>query len=101
MQYSRRNSFDPAGRAFERGYGYCQQHSFALVGLLNLLGFEAEVVHAFKNRFKDGSVTAHAWVRVEVDNETRDIDSLFYDTETESLDFTPLSQVLDYSPHSG
>ena len=22
MKYSRRNSFDPAGRAFERGYGY-------------------------------------------------------------------------------
>jgi transglutaminase-like putative cysteine protease len=98
MQYSRRNSFDLAEKAFTRGYGYCQQHSFALASLLNQLGFEAKVVHAFQNRFQDGTVTAHSWVRVKVDDETRDVDSLFYDTQAGMLAFTPLSKVLDYSP---
>lgn len=98
MQYSQRNSFDPAEKAFERGYGYCQQHSFALAALLNQLGFEAKVVHAFLNRFQDGTVTAHSWVRVRLDNETRDVDSLFYDTQAGKLAVTPLSEVLEYSP---
>jgi len=48
MKYSRRNSFDPAGRAFERGYGYCTQQAYALKHLLNQLGFEAWVVQAFQ-----------------------------------------------------
>jgi hypothetical protein len=98
MQYSRRNSFDPAGRAFERGYGYCMQHAYALTSLLTELGFEAKVVHAFQNRFPDGEVTAHAWVSVWVNDETRYIDSLFYDEQAGELDFTPLSKVLDVSP---
>ena len=34
MQYCRRNSFDLYPRAFERGYGYCQQSAYALAALL-------------------------------------------------------------------
>ncbi len=98
MQYSRRNSFDPAGRAFERGYGYCTQHAYALTALLAELGFEAKVVQAFQNRFPDGRVTAHAWVGVKVNNESRYIDSLFYDVQADELDFTPISEVVDISP---
>jgi hypothetical protein len=98
MQYSRRNSFDPAGRAFERGYGYCVQHAYALTALLAELGFDAKVVQAFHNRFPDGKVTAHAWVSVTVNNETRYIDSLFYDIHAGELGFTPLSEVTDISP---
>jgi hypothetical protein len=98
MQYSRRNSFDPAGRAFERGYGYCTQHAYALTSLLTKLGFEAKVVQAFRNRFPDGEVTAHAWVSVWVDDESRYIDSLFYDEQASDLDFTPVSEVMEIGP---
>ena len=98
MQYSRRNAFDPSGRAFERGYGYCMQHAFALKHLLSELGFNAKVVQAFQNRFPNGVVTSHAWVSVTVENETRQIDSLFYKAGTGELDFTPLSEVIDISP---
>ena len=98
MQYSRRNSFDTPERAFERGYGYCTQHAYALTSLLTELGFEAKVVQAFQNRFPSGKITAHAWVRVNLNNETRYIDSLFYDQRAGELDFTPLSEVTDISP---
>jgi hypothetical protein len=93
MAYSRRNSFDSPARAFERGYGYCMQHAYALSYLLKELGFEAEVVQAFQNKFPDGMVTSHAWVSVKIDSEVRHIDSLFYDQQAQSLDFTPLSEI--------
>lgn len=98
MQYSRRNSFDSSGRAFERGYGYCTQQSYALKHLLTELGFDAKVVQAFQNRFPDGKVASHSWVSVTVDGETRDIDSLFYKEDLGELDFTPLSEVTEISP---
>jgi transglutaminase-like putative cysteine protease len=98
MQYCRRNSFDSAAKAFERGYGYCVQHAYALVHLLTQLGFEAQVVHAFRNRFPDGNVTSHAWVSVTADGETRYVDSLFYDAQAGQITFTPLSEVLGISP---
>jgi hypothetical protein len=98
MQYSRRNSFDPPARAFERGYGYCTQHAFALASLLRELGFEARVVQAFQNRFPDGKVTAHAWVRIWVNGESRYVDSLFYNKQAGELDFVPLSKVTHISP---
>jgi transglutaminase-like putative cysteine protease len=98
MFYSRRNSFDSADKAFERGYGYCMQHAYALAHLLDALGFEAQVVQAFQNRFADGKVTSHAWVRVTLDGETRDIDPLFWDTSAGKPAFTPLSPVTGISP---
>lgn len=93
MAYSRRNSFDSPSRAFERGYGYCMQHAYALSYLLEDLGFENEVVQAFQNEFPDGQVTSHAWVSVKIDGEIRHIDSLFYDEQAGDLDFTPLSEI--------
>lgn len=98
MVYSRRNSFDGHARAFERGYGYCSQQAQALVDLLGRLGYQAKVVHAFRNRFPDGTVTAHAWVRVTVDGRAYDVDTLFYDPEAGRLAFTPLSVVQGVSP---
>jgi hypothetical protein len=98
MQYSRRNSFDSAGRAFQRGYGYCTQHAYALKHLLSELDFDAKVVQAFQNRFPDRKVTAHAWVSVSLDGETRQVDSLYYDETNRELDFTPLSQITGISP---
>ena len=98
MQYSRRNTFDTPARAFERGYGYCHQQAFALVDLLTQLGFEAQAVHAFQNRFPDGNVTSHAWVNVTMDNETRYVDSLYYDAQAGEITFVPLSKVRAYTP---
>jgi hypothetical protein len=98
MQYSRRNSYDGAARAFERGYGYCMQHAYALQRLLARLGVEAQVVQAFQNEFADGGITSHAWVRVTIEGETRDVDPLFWDEHTGQPAFTPLSPVTGISP---
>jgi transglutaminase-like putative cysteine protease len=98
MNYCRRNSFDPAPRAFARGYGYCQQQAYSLVGLLARLGIQAKVVHALRNHLPDGRITAHAWVRVEFQGQTRDIDSTHYNDEVALLDFEPLSPVHQFTP---
>lgn len=98
MVYCRRNSFDIYPIAFTRGYGYCQQQAFALANLLSRLGFEARVVHALRNKFPDGQITAHAWVRVVVEGKEHDIDSIFHDAATGKPAFTPLSKVYAYNP---
>ncbi len=96
MAYSRRNSFDTAEIAFERGYGYCTQHAFALLDLLTRLGFEAKVVQAFQNRFSDGEVTSHAWVSVMYVGEIRFVDPLFYNARARQIDFVPLSTITEF-----
>ncbi|MEW5871819.1 MAG: transglutaminase domain-containing protein [Chloroflexota bacterium] len=98
MQYCRRNSFDVAGKAFERGYGYCQQQAFALAGLLASLGFEVQVVQAVRNSFPDGRVGGHAWVRVTIDGESREVDSILYDAQARAVTFVPLTKVTGYTP---
>jgi transglutaminase-like putative cysteine protease len=98
MVYCRRNSFDIYWRAFERGYGYCQQQAYALADLLTRLGFEARVVGALRNRFPDGRVTGHAWVRVILDEQAHDIDSIAYNRQAGQIDFTPLTRVFAYTP---
>jgi transglutaminase-like putative cysteine protease len=98
MAYSRRNSFDGFERAFERGYGYCGQTAFALADLFKQLGFEAEVVQAFENRFPNGTIGSHAWVQVAINDKIRDVDSLFYDSENREITFTPISEITSI-PH--
>jgi transglutaminase-like putative cysteine protease len=98
MQYCRRNSFDPAPLAFQRGYGYCQQQAYALAELLQRLGFDARVVHSFRNRFPDGTEGGHAWVAVRVIGEEVQVDTIHYDVEQHALDFTPLTSVKNYTP---
>ena len=92
MVYCRRNGYDLYPKAFERGYGYCQQMSFALKEILDRLGFEAQVWTALRNRFQDGSVSGHAWVRVVHGAESRHIDPLLWDEETQQPDFIPLTR---------
>jgi len=98
MHYSRRNSFEDASTAFERGYGFCQQQSYALMKILNEVGVDAKVVQAFRNKFPDGSTGGHAWVEVSMNGATWYIDTIFYDPETRMIEFTPLSPITDYSP---
>jgi hypothetical protein len=97
MAYSRRNSFDPAPKAFERGYGYCQQMAYTLLTLLHELDFEAKVVQTFKAQFPDGHVTPHAWVSVTINGETRYVDPYFWDAEAGELGFTIVGKVTGYS----
>lgn len=98
IQYSRRNSFDTAKIAFQRGYGYCMQMSYALADLLHQLGFDARVIQAFKNRFPDGKISSHSWVEVTIGDEIRYIDSLFFDSQSGRITFEPLSEVISISP---
>jgi transglutaminase-like putative cysteine protease len=98
MQYCRRNSFDLYPSAFARGYGYCQQSAYALAALLKELGFSARVVTAFRNDFPGEGVGGHAWVRVEIEGTSQEIDPLFYDPTTGLLNFTPLTRVFEYTP---
>jgi transglutaminase-like putative cysteine protease len=97
MAYSRRNSFDTPDKAFERGYGYCIQQAYALMDLLSQLGFTAKVFHAFRNKFPDGTLSGHAWVRVIVDGREFDVDSIHYDAQSQELTFTPVSEVQEVS----
>jgi transglutaminase-like putative cysteine protease len=98
MTYSRRNSFDSYERAFARGYGYCVQQSYALVDLLRKIGFDARVVQAFRNRFPSVKVSSHAWVRVVVDGQIHDLDTIFYDADAAAITFEPVSDVTGISP---
>jgi transglutaminase-like putative cysteine protease len=98
MQYCRRNSFDGYRKAFERGYGYCQQQAYALADLLGQLGFEASVVHALRNHLPDGRETAHAWVRVTLDGRMHDLCAIYYDPQAGAITFTPLTEVRAYTP---
>ena len=97
MAYCRRNSFERYPRAFARGYGYCVQHAEALHDLLTRLGFQAEMVHAFRCRFPHDKVTSHAWVQVTLGDEIRSIDPVFYVPERGQISFSPLSQVYPLS----
>jgi len=98
MQYCRRNSFDSPQKAFQRGYGYCTQQAYALTDLLARLGIKAKPVYAFRNRFPDGKVGGHTWVRVTLDGEERDLDLLFYDADMGEPTFIPLSTVRHHTP---
>jgi transglutaminase-like putative cysteine protease len=98
MAYCRRNGFDSYTRAFRRGYGYCEQSAFALANLLQLLGFEARSVHSERNRFPGRDApTGHAWVRVQIGGETREIDPEHQDPATGEFLFEPGDDTREYS----
>jgi hypothetical protein len=80
--YSRRNPWDTSTCAFERGLGYCQQQALALKQIYDQLGIHAEPVFALQCCFpssiihgiaEPGRISAHTWLQVTVDGETRDV----------------------------
>lgn len=97
MQYCRRNSFDSYKTAFKRGYGYCQQQAYALKYILTRLGFTARVVHAYRNRFPDGSVGGHAWVRISYNGIIKDVDPTHVDLTSDRISFVSLTKVREYT----
>ncbi|MCJ7625590.1 MAG: hypothetical protein MUO76_19015 [Anaerolineaceae bacterium] len=104
--YSRRNHWDSPERAFERGMGYCIQQAYALKLLYDGLGIQSQLVHAFRNRFSGGEVHGisepgkifgHAWLRVRVGDEERNVCPGREANRFGALHFEPLSKVLPYA----
>ena len=93
--YSTLNLWDPPGRAFTYGSGYCTQYNLALGQLLRRLGFEVTAVFALKARFFDNPdwSMGHTWLRVTLDGETRDVCAGRADNVAGKIHFVPLSAV--------
>jgi hypothetical protein len=95
MKYCRRNSYDSFRIAFRRGYGYCIQQAQALAYILRKLGFNADVIQSTRNKFKNGKIGGHAWVRVLIDGAEKQIDASGGEYDDDTLTFTPLSRVTE------
>jgi hypothetical protein len=93
--YSTLNLWDPPGRAFTYGTGYCTQYNLALRQILRCLGFEVTAVFATKVRVFDNDEweMGHTWLRVTVDGETRTVCAGRADNEPGKVHFVPLSAV--------
>ncbi len=105
--YSRRNPWDTAPRAFERGMGYCQQQALALNLLLTRLGFRSRLVYATRVAFprkvvhgveEPAGVGGHTWLRVGVGGEERDVCPGNVANEPGRVHFKPLSPVKELTP---
>jgi len=80
--YSRLNTWDTPSRAFERGMGYCEQQALALKNIYDGLGIETRPVFAMRCVFPaktvdgmpwPGSISGHAWLKVKIAGEERDV----------------------------
>jgi len=93
--YSTLNLWDPPGRAFIFGTGYCTQYNLALKRILDRLGFKTGTVFALKVRFFDNEEWAmgHTWLQVTIDGETKDVCAGRADHEPGKVNFVPLSTV--------
>jgi hypothetical protein len=95
VTYSTLNLWDPPGRAFIFGTGYCTQYNLTLKRILDRLGFETETVFAFKVRVFDNEAwtMGHTWLHVTIDGETKDVCAGRVDNEPGKVNFVPLSAV--------
>ena len=98
--YSTLNLWDPPGRAFIYGTGYCTQYNLALRQILRRLGFQTTAVFAFRAHFSDNEewTMGHTWLRVTVDGETREVCAGRVDNEAGKVHFVPLSAVHNGRP---
>ena len=80
--YSRLNTWDTPARAFERGMGYCEQQALALKMIYDKLGIETRPVFCMRCKFPGkvvdgaywpGGISGHAWLRVKIGDEERDV----------------------------
>lgn len=80
--YSRLNTWDTPSRAFERGMGYCEQQALALKKIYDKLGIETRPVFCLRCKFPakvvdgvywPGGISGHAWLRVKIGDEERDV----------------------------
>jgi hypothetical protein len=105
--YSRLNTWDTPARAFERGMGYCEQQALALKKIYDRLGIETRPVFTTRCKFppkmidgipSPGGVSGHAWLRVRIGNEERDVCSGSVDNKPGVMNFEILSKVRTWQP---
>ena len=98
--YSLRNPWDSPSRAFVRGMGYCLQYNLALKRLLERLGFDSRLVHAFRVRDLDDPdwKLGHAWLRVRSGGEELDVCAGSERNFPGRMRIKPLTGVRDLSP---
>lgn len=98
--YSALNLWDPPGRAFIYGMGYCTQYNLALKRILDRLGFQTRAVFAGETHFFDNEewTMGHTWLRVTINGEMRDVCAGNEDNKPGQVRFIPLSPVHDAHP---
>jgi hypothetical protein len=105
--YSRLNTWDTPSRAFERGMGYCEQQALALKKIYDRLGIETRPVFTMRCKFppkmidgipSPGGISGHAWLRVRIGDEERDVCSGSVDNKPGVTNFEILSKVLTWQP---
>jgi len=81
--------------AFGRRRGYCAQYNGALAQILRRLGFDAWMVYAARVRFDDNPEWSlgHAWVRVRLDGDVRDVCARSASNRPGSVGFVCLGRV--------
>lgn len=105
MEYSRRNGWDTAPRAFRRGMGYCQQQAMALLLTLRELGIAARPVRALRCKFPPakiheycdpGGISGHMWLVVSIDGVEKDVCPGHPDNTPGNVHFEVLSRRMAY-----
>jgi hypothetical protein len=105
--YSRLNTWDTPSRAFERGMGYCEQQALALKKIYDKLGIETRPVFATRCKFPakvvdglewPGGISGHAWLKVRIGDEERDVCSGSVNNTPGMTHFEILSRVLSWQP---
>jgi transglutaminase-like putative cysteine protease len=105
--YSRLNTWDTPSRAFERGMGYCEQQALALKKIYDRLGIETRPVFTMHCKFpakmvdgvqSPGGISGHAWLRVRIGDEERDVCSGSVNNTPGVTNFEILSNVLTWQP---
>lgn len=93
--YSCLSWWESPATAFGRGRGYCAQYNGALAGMLGGLGFDCQLVHAFRVRMLDDPSwrMGHVWVRVRFDGEVRDVCAGSRAAESLVVRFQPITRV--------
>jgi len=107
MEYSRRNNWDTAARAFRRGMGYCQQKAMALLAILRELEIQARPVYATRCKFPPARiheyweperVSGHAWLVVTIEGEGKDVCPGDPNNTPGKVHFQLLSKRREYGP---
>jgi hypothetical protein len=105
--YSRLNTWDTPSRAFERGMGYCEQQALALKKIYDKLSIDTRPVFTMRCTFppkmidgipSPGGISGHAWLRVRIGDEERDVCSGSANNKPGVTHFEIHSRVLTWQP---
>ena len=98
--YSVLHVWEKPETAFRRRRGFCTQYNGALARILRGLGFDAWMVYAIRVRFDDNAewTLGHAWVRVRLDGDVRDVCARSARNRPGSVGFTSVGRVRRLGP---